>query len=198
MNHTKIIQALAILLLVPALLPAQQQLLHGLGTVAGLPEGSRGLLAMTVGSKERLDFNGDGIPERSFLARDPAHGDVLRIVDGSDASRSWTVRLEGDPDRPIIIGRHQLVGFFDFDGIVSNENPKELVFARREQGQGYLIITMTDVIISSYSSSQPTSPWQPLGIIAILIGIIDRNGDGKDELLLANPAAQQTEIWGVP
>ena len=189
---------LALVFLLTATSPLAAQFLHGYGTVAGLSLHNRGLLAMTMGSKDRLDFNGDGIPERSFVARDPAHGDVLRIVAGRDASRSWTVRLEGDPDRPIIIGRYQLVGFFDFDGIVSNENPKELVFAKREQGQGYLIITMTDVIISSYDSSQPTSPWQPLGIIAILIGIVDLNRDGTDEVILANPAAQQTEIWGAP
>jgi hypothetical protein len=196
MNIMNITLALAFLLLASSRLPAQ--FLHGYGTVAGLSLHNRGLLAMTVGSKERLDFNGDGIPERSFVARDPAQGDVLRIVDGSDASRSWTVRLEGDPDRPIIIGRHMLVGFFDFDGIVSNENPKELVFAKRIPSPGFMSYTLEDVLISSYSSTQTYSPWQPLGIIAILIGIVDLNRDGTDEVILANPAANQTEIWGAP
>jgi hypothetical protein len=167
-------------------------------TLDGVPQHPRGIVATSLDSEERLDFNGDAVPDRVFTVQNPAGGAHLRIVDGSDPSRDWIVRLEGDPDRPIIIGRYMLVGFYNIDGVVSNQNPKELVFALRETAQNvYSAYELKDVLISSYSAVG-NAPYQPLGIIAILIGLFETDRDGKTEVMLVNPDQQQTEIWGMP
>ncbi|MDX9759686.1 MAG: hypothetical protein RBU27_11040 [Bacteroidota bacterium] len=167
-------------------------------TIDGMPQNARGMLATSLDSDERLDFNGDLVPERVFTVQDPAAGDYLRIVDGTDPSRDWIVRLEGDPDRPMIIGVHTLVGFYNIDGIVTKQNPKEMVFAKRVPAQNrYYSYRLEDVLISSYSAVGP-SPRQPLGIIAILIGLFETDRDGKTEVMLVNPDTRQTEIWGAP
>lgn len=167
-------------------------------TIDGVPQHPRSLLANSLDSEERLDFNGDGTPERVLIVQDPAAGDYLRIVDGRDPSRDWIVRLDGDPDRPVIIGVHTLVGFYNMDGIVSNQDPKEMVFAKRVGTQSpYSSYILEDVLISSYNAVGP-SPHMPLGIIAILIGLFETDRDGKTEVMVANPATQQTEIWGAP
>lgn len=167
-------------------------------TIDGVPQHPRHVLATSLDSEERLDFNGDLVPERVFTVQDPAAGDYLRIVDGADPSQDWIVRLDGDPDRPIIIGVHTLVGFYNIDGIVTKQNPKEMVFAKRVPAQNrYYSYTLEDVLISGYSAVGP-SPRQPLGIIAILIGLFETDRDGKTEIMLVNPDTQQTEIWGAP
>ncbi|MBE0643173.1 MAG: hypothetical protein IH600_03770 [Bacteroidetes bacterium] len=169
-------------------------------TIPGFPENASGMLAMTVGSKDRLDFNGDGMPDRVFTAKgfNGTETFTYTIVDGSDPTRSWVMQLEGDPDHPLIVGSHRLVGFFDLDGTVNNANPKEMVVAKFVPVPLSINYKLENVMISSYSSTSPTVPAQPLGIIAILIGIADMDRDGKDEILLANPTADQTEIWGMP
>jgi len=173
------------------------QILEVERSISGVPANALTLMNIGVTSTDRLDFNGDGIPERTVTASDPVKGDILKIIDGNNPERSWTMRLDGDPDHPIILGQHSLVGFFNFDGLVSNDNPKEIVFANVERGQSaYLDTMLRDVIISSYSFGAGTFETQPLGIIAILIGIVDRDRDGKDEIMLFNPDSRSTEIWG--
>ncbi|MCZ7554816.1 MAG: hypothetical protein M5R41_00255 [Bacteroidia bacterium] len=167
-------------------------------SINGVPDNPFSFLAASMREQDRLDFNGDGYPDRVFISSDPATGDVMRIVDGMVPTREWIMRLDGDPDYPIIVGRHSLVGFYNLDGVVSNENPKELVFAYRVfRPQAYLTYRLEDVMVTGYNATNPTVRPQPLGIIAILIGIVDSDRDGKDEVLTFDPDRKVTEIWGV-
>jgi hypothetical protein len=167
-------------------------------SINGVPDNPFTILSASTQDSDRLDFNGDTYPDRVFIVSDPAAGTSMRIVDGMVPTRQWTVRLDGDPDHPIIVGRHSLVGFYNLDGTVTNDNPKELVFATRVyRPQGYADYSLQDVIITGYGLSSPAQWPQPLGIIAILIGIGDIDRDGKDEVMTFDPDRKVTEIWGV-
>ncbi len=176
---------------------ATAQFLNLERTINGVPQNIQTLLDFGPGSGSRLDFNGDDIPDRVSVYSDPAAGDFMRVTDGADSARTWLMQLDGDPDSPIILGRHSLIGFFNFDGIVTNENPKEIVFGTIDRRQNnYLGYQLKDLIISGYNVTTPTVKPQPLGIIAILIGILDIDRDGEDEVMLVNPGAGVTQIWG--
>lgn len=136
----------------------------------------------------RRDFNGDQVPDMVAVGDINNDGvpDII-VTSGSNHSQSWRLTIDG-----LDVALYSFVGFYNLDGIVDDSNPKELVFGRRASPSA---ITFQDILISSFANSGP-APTQPLGIIAILIGIMDNDQDGRDEIVLANAGSKRIESWG--
>ena len=138
-----------------------------------------------------LDINGDGIPDPGFYFEADGLTDKYIVVDGSLPARRWEFTLwKGAAKRP---PTHRLVGYYNLDGTVDNTNPKEPVFAVAGN-EPSLSWKFEDIVISSYTMQST----QPLGIIAILIGLFDANGDGKIDIMTANcanPSGSSIDLW---
>ncbi len=126
-----------------------------------------------------MDYNGDGVPDPSFIAVDPSDpsGNTLYIQSGADPNQRWEVRIAENYDPGLAI----LIGFVDFDG----DNLKEIILAEKK-GQSYLNPIVVDV--------DGKVLW--VGSGKRLLSIADVDGDDCSEIVASNPSVPQVEIWG--
>ncbi|MBI5646512.1 MAG: hypothetical protein HY962_06235 [Ignavibacteriae bacterium] len=177
-------------------LQAQDQMMSIVRSVPGCPDSTntprlRDGFSSAGDRRSALDINGDGIPDQGFYFEADGLTEKLVVVDGATPTRRWEFTLwSGATRKPY---SHRLIGYYNLDGIVDNGNPKEPVFASARGDVGFKV-TFEDVVISSYTL-QTT---QPLGIIAILIGLFDANGDGRTDILTAScnqPSGSSMDLW---
>ncbi|KAA0225497.1 hypothetical protein EDS67_21650 [candidate division KSB1 bacterium] len=186
MNRFVAIFATTVLLLSLAAAETSAQTWQKLASFPGRPAAN--LLVGTDGGvwRSRMDFDGDGMADPSFIAVNPndPSGNTLHIQSGADANQRWEVPL---PSGIIAI----LIGFFDFDG----SNPKEILMAQK-LGNRYvnpMVLYNSDVTNGTYEVGVPDGS-------TILIGGWDLNNDGVYELVVAaanpNLPAGEIQVWG--
>jgi hypothetical protein len=134
-----------------------------------------------------LDFDGDGVSDPSFIAVDPSDpsGSTLYIQSGSDQTKTYRVSIDLGPYN------YRLIGFFNFDGTVNSDNPKEILIAQKA-GRHFvnpMVFYNIDGDTGRHEVGIPDGS-------TVLIGGWDLNNDGYYELVVGNPGKNEVQIWG--
>ena len=112
-----------------------------------------------------MDFDGDGLFDTTIWS--PANG-LLIILNTFTSTGPEIVRPCPALFATTPRSGDKLMGFFNFDGIVDENNPKEILFAQQENGQ-YINPIVFSNIDASYSNcsifvpDQGTGSWRSPG-----------------------------------
>jgi hypothetical protein len=133
-----------------------------------------------------LDFDGDGVSDPSFIAVDPSDpsGSTLYIQSGSDPTKTYRVSIDLGPYN------YRLIGFFNFDGTVNSDNPKEILIAQKA-GRHFV----NPMVFYNEGDTGTHEVGVPDGS-TVLMGGWDLNNDGNYELVVGNPGKNEVQIWG--
>ncbi len=134
-----------------------------------------------------MDFNGDGVPDISFIVTDKALPKLIVIVDGTDPEHRWTVLPEIGDEVALDFSRASVIGFYELDG--SNDT-KEIVLAEK-QLRRYLNPVVIDAdgnLLSELKDGTSNT---------VLLTIQNMEADVTEEVVVFNPQIPQVEIWGV-
>ncbi len=136
-----------------------------------------------------MDFDGDGLFDTTIWS--PTSGLLIMLntftSTGPEIVRPCPALFATTPR-----SGDKLMGFFNFDGIVDENNPKEILFAQQENGQ-YINPIVFYNIDASYSNCSIFVPDQG----TILIGGWDTDGNGVFELVIGDENKNDVQVWGV-
>lgn len=169
--------------LIPASIFAQQ--LSVKASFEGLP--ANGFVFINVLQRaSMLDFNRDGIPDKSFI--DPQN-ESLVILSGSDELQKWIIPLSNFQYR-IEQGRiTRICGFYEMDG---NTATTEVVIATQVGNRFWSPVIVT----AELDKSSPKLAEDKLLASPdyFLLGIKDIDNDGKDDIIVVNTTEQRIEV----
>ncbi len=131
------------------------------------------------------DFDGDGIADQAFISKD---GTKIRIIDGA----SLTLGLLIPAVNKFYID-DGIIGFVDFDGNAgSNGAVKEILLAEKS-GRRFI----NPVVLYNIDPATGASVEQFFDPGTFLLGLVDRDRDGRAELIIGDPKKKEVQIWGL-
>ena len=157
---------------------------EGTRPAAGLQSAQGGM----SGFSDRLDFDGDGIPDL-IMTREDEQGNLqhILVINAQTQQVLWEVR---DVQRTLGFVDPDMGDIFTFDDVVGDDAPEAIFTSEHD--------------VRLYDPSNNTLVWSvtadddwtfPEGIKVRLLAAIDFTGDDKKELLIFLPDTKELQVW---
>ena len=131
------------------------------------------------------DFDGDGIADQAFISKD---GTEIRMIDGATSTLGLLI-----PAVNRFYTDDWIIGFVDFDGNAgSNGAVKEILLAEKS-GRRFI----NPVVLYNIDPATGASVARFFDPGTFLLGLVDRDRDGRAELIIGDPNKKEVQIWGL-
>jgi hypothetical protein len=139
-----------------------------------------------------MDFNGDGVADKPMIAVDPSDpsGNMLYIQSGADPTKTYKVSIDLGPYN------YRLIGFFNFDGTVNSDNPKEILIAQKLDQRYTNPVVIHSVIQDGVITE---SEYFTFGTNVVLASVTDLIIDPFNGFVVVifDVAMREVQMWGI-
>jgi len=135
-----------------------------------------------VGARDAMDFDGDGVEDFAIVRGYDSSSPLLFVKSGADPNQTWQIPL---PNNILIHMQWPAVmGFFD---IFPDIEPKGILIAQK-MGNRYV----NPVVVNVGAGND-----MAFGANMVFLTTGDINGDGREDIVIADPDKNEVQVWGI-